>query len=268
MNPQTQTWWAQEDTQKKRFQVPGSVYVLSFFVVLILIASVMASLIPDSSQPKRGPEQSLEYPVPVQDVLNGCGGIFHFDPIERNYGTIPAEIMDSEEPRVPIVPTRIQSYGYMDAEEWENGEKRFFESTDEEIPSLQRQLRAMWQGYYIMWYKPDSISPTDLSDMERLTENNSKVIVVPWNLGEDMPMKRNFSFATWNVSQSCAQWDSSTASAFTSLSDPVERDRNNPPEAPLSDENKLFNIPRFGYVPIEKPEEVPSVLQKDEYFYQ
>lgn len=268
MDSQEHTWWDTQTHKKRGFHVHGSFYIFTFFLVIVLLASIMASLIPDSSQPRRGPEQSLEYPVPVEDVLNGCGGIFHFSPIERNYGVIPESVSVSEEDGIPLIPTRIQSYGYMSANEWTGEEPRFFDEESEAYPTLPKLLRGMWQGYSIMWYDAEKISPTDLRQMKTLTQENSRVIVVPWMFDQSMPMDRNFSYATWNISQSCAEWDTNVARAFTEISDPIARDKENPPEAPLNEHGELFDIPRFGFVNIEKPEEVPPTLQKDSYFYE
>lgn len=268
MENEKEVWWDTQPHQKPRLKFQGSFYVLVFFLVLVLLASIMASLIPDSSQPRRGPEQSLEYPVPVQDVLNGCGGIFHFQPIERNYGVIPEETTIDKSEGIPQIPTRIQTYGYMSEESWENDDKRFYSPEDKDVPELPKLLRGMWEGYYVMWYDSKETSPTILNQMKTLSKENTKIIIVPWLSEQAMPMDRKFSYATWNVSQSCAEFDINVARAFTELSDPVYRNRQNPPIAPLNEHNELFSIPRFGYTDVEKPETVPEELQKSSYFYE
>lgn len=262
------TWWQTEPARARQFTIPSLVFVLAFFLVIIGAATTLALIIPDGSRPKNGPEQSIAYPAPVEDVVYQCGDIFNFYPSERHYGVIPANVVFTEDRDIPLVPTRIQAYGYMSENAWTGHEQRFFTEDDDMVPTNPKLLRGMWQGYHVIWYKPGNVTETALAELEQMTKESSRVIVTPWNSNSDMPLNRNYSFATWNMSQSCNDWNLSTAQAFTGLEDPKERDRAKPPMAPLNDEGQLFEIPRFGSARvITEGFEVPEI-SKDESYYE
>lgn len=262
------TWWKTRPEKTKKFTIPAGVIVLTFFLIIASAATSLALFIPDSSVPRKGPEQSIEYPAPVNDVLYQCGGIFNFYPSERNYGVIPQEVVFTEERDIPLVPTRIQAYGYMSENPWTEEDERFYTQDSDKVPTLHKLLRGMWEDYHVIWYEPEEVTELALNEMERLTQKNAKVIVVPWNMNASMPLDRNYSFATWNLSQSCGEWNVDTAEAFLSLHDPKERDIDNPPMAPLNEEGQLFGIPRFGNVSLDLDYENLPEVKKDSYYYE
>ena len=71
------------------------------------------------------------YPAPVKDVLHSWSGdIFLFYPEKGKYGVVPDSVLYSKDGKIPTVPTRIPSYGYMSPEPFRNPPKRVYTTKD------------------------------------------------------------------------------------------------------------------------------------------
>lgn len=241
-------------------RIPGYAFILTLFIVLAGVAIAVANGLPDASKPKPGPQDSMSYPAPIKDVLHGCGDIYLFNtPPKRNYGVIPSDLSGYD---VPLVPTRIQAYGYMSAQPWQKNQQRFYAANSKGIPDNVQLMRAMWQGYYVVWYDKDNASTVQVKYLKRLTQTTPNLIVLPWMETNRMPMGRSYSMATWNISQSCESIEDKTVIEFLKLSDPKKRDKAHPPVAPLTDQKKLFPIYRQ---PSAKHGETYPNFKKDDY---
>lgn len=266
------SWWGnvppnggQRDGKKKKkmlnFKYSGALVILIIMFMLVNVAVVVASVTEDPRMYKIGPERAIMYPAPVKDVLHSCGDIFLFYPEKGKYGVVPDSVLYSKDGKIPTVPTRIPSYGYMSPEPFDPP-KRVYTTKDKVLPSNIQIMRGMWEGYYFAWYHPDKATPSQVNYLKGLTEKHSKLIVLPWvGMDTKMPFDRSFSFSTWNISQSCESIEEGTVESFLSLNDPKPRDRDNPPMAPLVGGKELEPMSRYS--PYMFPDDVqPEKLGK------
>lgn len=258
-------WWGNlpENPEKKRklrhLKYSGTIVITAIMMVLASIAVVVASTTVDPKMYRIGPERAVMYPAPVQDVLHSCGDIFLYYPEKQRYGVVPDSVLYSKTGKIPVSPTRIQSYGYMSPEPFEPI-KRVFTPRDKAQLSPIQIMRGMWEGYYFAWYDEDKAAPSQINYLKDLTKTHPKLVVLPW-LDKDvrMPFDRAFGFSTWNVSQTCQSIEAGTVESFLELNDPKSRNRAKPPIAPLNGDGKLNGI--YRYSPYMFPDDVE--IEKD-----
>lgn len=218
-------WWERippsraENKQKKN---RSYLTIAGFGLILATMIGAIAVL-PDPNAPKAGEFKSIQTPANAYDTTNGCGATFVFDIPEETTGKLPDDFFDNPngdgtiDRNIPLSPMNIQAYGYY----YDNREEppAVFYDYDkdnlDQIPSTVEYLSYMHKGWTVIWYENES--KQDLKDLlKEYAESKEKVLVLPWVSEGDrqIPLKRNFAFASWGISRSCELWDDNTADRF------------------------------------------------------
>lgn len=239
------TWWSDKQTglipQKSiRQHDAGSIAIATtFFIFLfgVILWTIFGSL--EGSGVKPSTDNSLQHSVNVDAVLSQCGDIYTFTPEEWQYGIIPSDTTATVL-GIPNHPMRVPVYGYMKEEGLPEG--RFFRSPS--LPSREEALRSMWDGTVVIWFVPE-ISEEILNQIKLTVSQYDNVVAMEWapRDGGNLPMKRNFGFSGWNVSQSCMQWDENVFNDFMQFVNTYEGvgvQEGTPPLGQLDDEGRLI----------------------------
>lgn len=221
--------------------------LLGTIVIVALTSLVFATLsLPDRSEPKKGQYESVEYPASVQASINECGSIFYFEPDSKWFGTIPEAIhQDYADDNIPIQPTLVPVYGFMSRNPFDPEKVGVYDRTFEGF-SRQDILRALWDGYNIMWYTPNisDVKYNQLKDyVENANRSSAKIILLPFNFPDkEIPIGRDIAFSSWNASQSCENFEPSVYDDFITFVKEMVPSRGVPPEAPLAPYGGLYPI--------------------------
>lgn len=223
--------------------------LLSFILITVLTLLVTATLaLPDNSEPRPSQYGAIEYPATVIAAVNQCGSVFYFEPDPKWYGTIPISIQQNgPDDGIPAQPTNIPVYGYMTREPFN---PEFVGTYDKTFEGFSRQdiNRAMWDGYYFIWYSMNTPNDKYEQLVEFVETQNSrtstpKIILSPFKITDrEIPSGRDIAFSTWGVSQSCDTFDPKIFEAFEDFTIEHSTPRGEPPVAPIAPYGGLYPI--------------------------
>lgn len=241
------TWWSDDHTglipsQNIRQHDAGSIAIAVAFCVLLFSVigwTIFGSLEGSGVKPAR--DNSLQHSVDVEAVLNQCGDIYTFSPVPEEYGVIPADTTATVL-GIPVHPMRVPVYGYMKEEGLPEGS--IFRSPD--IPSRENILRSLWDGTVVVWFVPET-TDAQISQILLGIAPYANAVAIEWapRDGGNLPQQRNFAFSTWNVSQSCMQWDEEVFTDFMEFVDNYEGvgdQESEPPLASLDSQGRLRQL--------------------------
>lgn len=236
-------WWSLRSAlpvipQDKVVKYGARTIIMSLVLVLSLIGALLWTVFGvDPSRKSPAQFGGVEYPATVEAVLSQCGNVFVFDPPASYYGVfdtpdVMAQLDREADVEIPEHPMIVPVYGYMSGE----GTLDQKVYTDANVPPRSQLLRAMYEGYTIVWFSP-SLDEAARASLKMDLASYDKVVAVEWNAGE-LPLDRKYAFSTWNVSQSCLVWDTEVFDQFlTFVKDHPETrpESESPPEAVVVD---------------------------------
>lgn len=231
-------------------------------ILLTVLVGISILLVATLLQPSTQDLKAASYDARTQNptpnaILSQCGDIWYFDPPTKWYGTIPAGYTGT----IPTAPMLIPVYGYMTLEPfnldsyeqqtWVPGEKR------ENPYSWEQTLRALWEGYTIIWAASTLPDEAYLYLLE-YADTQPRTIVLPYtyenldpaiqdfyqNRTPFLPENRLIAFSVWGASQSCNAFSETTLTDFKNNTTQIlpARDTNNPPPAELNQNGNLNPI--------------------------
>lgn len=216
-------WWTvrtEKDLSTKLSPRNPMAVALAFMVVLLVGALAfwgMTAISPSKTRP--GSYGSTEHFTSISAVLNQCGNIFVF-PVEEAYvGTYePADITPDEngERKQPLLPTVIQTYGFMRTTGLPE-DKPYYNPKESEKIELGHVLRSMYDGKIIIWYRHDLIQEDLTLIRDYAWANKDRVIAIARE--GNFPQGRSVAFATWGVTMSCGLWEETIVDEFIAFVD-------------------------------------------------
>lgn len=225
MENNEKVWWENIQPPKTESKPKKNRSYLAIAGFGMVIAGMISAILvlPDPNAPKVSAFNSMERPANAYDTVNGCGGTFIFDVPKETTGKIPDNFFDNPngggniERNIPLNPMNIQAYGYYQGSE-EIPPEVFYDydaKNIDKIPNTIDYLYYMNQGWTVIWYQNDA-EPELKEILKEYAESKEKVLVLPWISEGDrqIPLERNFAFASWGISRSCELWDDNTADRF------------------------------------------------------
>jgi hypothetical protein len=213
---------------------------IGIIVAIISICSLMISAVIFGVNPNRSQQLGpgyVSYPTSLQGLAVGCGDIFTFEPLERQYGVIPEDKLDDIR-NIPSGPTIIPTYGYMTGDPLSEEQIRFYDKNELKTPIPREQiLHTMYAlDTVVVWYQ-DSIPPDDYEILKEYVEKHENVLAVKWEYGNrPFPSNRKVAISTWGMSQTCEFWNDSVATDFSNFAKENRIDRpDTAPEARMTE---------------------------------
>lgn len=245
--PAQTLWWGSNTDEKttKKHRTPWGVLV-GFLAIVVTLVSALA-LSPDPHAPQDGPYAAKIYPAKALEAVGQCGGYFTFDVPQQFSGQIPARFFERGVIKeVPTHPMIVPAYGYFNSVRSEPVHKFLKPNQMDHVPESTEYLSYVWQGWTIIWYKPD-VDANTLNSIQKYVNEHSKVAAFPWDEsyhGRPLPLERSFGYSTWGVTMSCGLWDDRILDNFHEFtqSRPRHDDISNPHLAPLDERKNLYPI--------------------------
>lgn len=246
-------------------------FILATAIALgALTISVIFGMNPNA--PQAGDAESTEYPTELTSLVNGCGNFFVFQPVKGyQYAELTPEVLDrmGDKKYIPEAQMAVPVYGYLDSTPLEEKDIRFYE-VDEFFPPLplEKILRTMYSyDTLVIWYNPENVASTDLSDIRKYAADNPNTLVVPYIYKNGkLPLDRNIAFSKWGISQSCQYFNENVINTFTKFTldhPPTHQGEELPPARFIKDSNSLYPIQLPSYnnrmlVPTDIPKGAPN----------
>lgn len=218
-------WWEKlppSTTENKTKKSRPYLAIAGFGLVLAGMVGSIAFL-PDPNAPKAGEFNSIQTPANAYDTINGCGATFVFEVPKETTGKLPDDFFDNPNGgdkitrNIPLNPMNVQAYGYY-YDSNDDPPKVFYDYGKDDvndIPSTVDYLSYMYKGWTVIWYE-NSAEEALKEILKEYAESKEKVLILPWISEGDrqIPLKRNFAFASWGISRSCELWDENVADQF------------------------------------------------------